>query len=411
MHRFKPLLKAICQCFLLFFLGGISAQVYAVTTCDQTSECAYQAISDTEYIRCSGSTSCRGATSIQSTNSYIVCSGSNACYDAAYIYTGSHIYCDGYSSCRLAGNLVANSSAYCTGMYGCYDNNLIQANTNIYCQGYYGCAYADLIRISDDIGSIYCDGVYACRNSLIDLSTTNERLYCRGEYGCYSANVTLSILEGQTAYLYCEGSSSCRYMTIDATIKGATLNIICYEQNCDNLVVNVADGRDVTVNLYSDNTGSTVTFTQINNNSQLAGSTPVTLEFGYYDFDGDGKPDMQFGCTSDFLDCTLAENGGYTIDDDADADGVLDHLELCHDTSGAGGSTVGILGDGSTLPGGDYDSDGCDDTAEDGDDDGDGVQDVVDQDPLNGANTTELDMPLDGTYQGLNLEKQQSGSE
>lgn len=117
------------------------------------------------------------------------------------------------------------------------------------------------------------------------------------------------------------------------------------------------------------------------------------------DVNNDGYSDLIVGA---WKDDNTAENSGsvrvfsgamflqYTVD--TDIDGLVNTLDLDDDGDG-------LLDVNDIFPL-DTDNDGVENNL-DWDDDNDHIPDVVDAEPLNNANSTEIPLPLDGSYKGV----------
>ncbi len=109
----------------------------------------------------------------------------------------------------------------------------------------------------------------------------------------------------------------------------------------------------------------------------------------------DGNDNCPIVANQDQLDID-SDALGDVCDADKDNDGVSNYSDDCS------AGEIGWTSDGST----DQDSDGCRDVTEDIDDDNDGVPDTVDEAPLTGTNSNEIDLDLNSDYKGQRLIQQ-----
>lgn len=324
----------------------------------------------------------------------IECDDSQECEFLTLTDSGN-IFCQSFEACEDAFIVSTLGNVYCYGNESCYRAD-ITSYFSQYCYGYQSCRDATMRVAPGGLGDIVCSGSFSCYGTSVTL-TADQQLYCQGSDSCRFSTITLSAAPGQRIDIFCQGERGCDSMALTGTVRGATVNLYCYEDFCNDVDIDFDDARDLTLNILSNDADTAINLTKINNITQITGTTPVSFEFGYYDYDGDGMPDMQFGCTTALLDCTQS---GLVIDEDDDNDGVLDVDDLCHDDSGVGGSTVGgVLGAGGAHGNGDNDLDGCDDALEDTDDDNDGLSDTDEQN-LYGTDPLQSDTDGDGFSDG-----------
>lgn len=307
-------------------------------------------------------TFCRSASECLSTvisDDFIYCDGEDACYGSV-LFATSNLFCRGQDACRF-GQINAGR-AYCYGYLGCDD--AVIATEDLYCRARWGCADMNLTPTPGaSINDLVCTADSACRGGTVNLpaSLSEFRAYCDAQRACY--DLSLAVMPGVETLLVCRGHQACRFAQVSGSLTETDFTLFCDETGCDDLTIDIADGRGMNFSVGTDQAGFTLYAEKIDNATVVSGTAPGQFTFGYYDYDGDGMPDMQNGCTAALLDCTAL---GYTIDDDDDNDGVPDVNDSCHDTGGVGGSTIGgTIGTGSGPANADVDNDGCDDATED----------------------------------------------
>lgn len=153
-------------------------------------------------------------------------------------------------------------------------------------------------------------------------------------------------------------------------------------------------GYTLTVNKLPDTDGDGL-IDKYDQCPSVAGNPNAYPNPGCPDADGDGYDDASDACPTVY-GASFWDKYGCT---DSDDDGSSDEVDACPGEPGS--SHIDVFGCA------DYDNDGISDV-NDGDIDGDGIPNTVDADSFNSENTSEISLPLDGSYQGAIITEQKN---